>query len=336
MAITHIIAHKIQRLTPTTAATLALREDELNSDGKVEECARELKISFIKKLGKIHGRFSSDSAEHPLSAWLREQREEKMSFAAFSKRAMEHFKLELDKGEALIDGVVFFIEERFENSHELYFLVTDHSAGQYLDGKLNIADSIYLDTGNITLGAKINLGEWLGDNQHLNYLSVLPWRGEKDLSDAFIAYTGFTDKADIKGDTEVFLEAVDSYTAQLPEDLAHETRARVVNYCLEQDKAGNRVVINDLSSQVNEGNQQEFAKHLKVNQPQLKSELIPDRVQLRQYIRISGRDDLLSMSFDSKCLGESIVYNSDSDSLTITKIPSALKTRLLKHLKKDE
>lgn len=333
MAISHLIAHRLQRLTPTSPATLTLRDEELHRDGKVDECARELKLSFIKKLGKIHGRFSNDTANHPLSSWLAECVEEKMSYVSLTKQAMQHFKLELDKTEALIDTFVFFVQESYEHADELYIYTTDHISGQYIDGELNIADSIHLNTGSANLAAKINLREWQDEDKHLNYLSLLTVRGEKDLSDAFIAFTGFTDKVDIKEETENFLEAVDSYTKELPEEVAAETRATVVNYCLEQDKAGKRVVISDLSSQVNEEKQQDFEEHVLKSKPQLKPELIPDRAQLRQYIRISGRNDLLSMSFDSKCLGESIVYDSENDSLTITKIPSALKSRLLKHLK---
>jgi Nucleoid-associated protein len=50
-------------------------------------------------------------------------------------------------------------------------------------------------------------------------------------------------------------------------------------------------------------------------------------------VRISGRDELMSMSFASDCLGETIVYDAETDSLTIRKIPSALKARLMKHLR---
>ena len=333
MAISHLIAHRLQRMAPSSPATLSLRDKELVRDGKVDECARELKLSFIKKLGKIHGRFSNDAANHPLSTWLNECIDEKMSFVSLTQHAMKHFKLELDKTEALLDSYIFFVQESYEHADELYIFASDHLSGQYIDGELNIADSIYLDTRSITLAAKINLREWQDEDKNLNYLSLLTMRGEKDLSDAFVAFVGFTDKADIKEETENFLEAVESYTKELPQEQAAETRETVVNYCLEQDKAGKRVVIADLSSQVNEEKQKDFEQHVLKSKPQLKPELIPDRAQLRQYIRSSGRNDLLSMSFDSKCLGESIVYDSESDSLTITKIPSALKSRLLKHLK---
>lgn len=332
MAISHLIAHRIQRLNPSSAAQLTLRDNELLLGGKSEECARELKLSFIKKLGKIHGRFSNDLASHPLSNWVKECSDEKMSYVSLTKNAMKHFKLSLDKTEALLDAYVFFVQESFEHTDELYVYIVDHVNAQYLDGDLELTDAMYLDTQHINLGAKVNLREWQDDDTNLNYLAVLTWRGEKDLSDAFVECIGFTDKADIKEDTEKFLEAVESYAQNLPEELAVETREKVVEYCLDQDRAGQRVVISELSSKVNEEKQKEFEEYVFKEKPQLKTELVPDRAQLRQYIRISGRDELLSMSFDSKCLGETIVYDIETDSLTINKIPNALKSRLLKHL----
>ncbi|MFT5084606.1 MAG: nucleoid-associated protein [Lentisphaeria bacterium] len=333
MAISHLIAHRLQRNVPSTGAVLQLRDDELPRDGKIEECARELKLSYVKKLGKIHGRFSSDAAAHPLSSWINECLDEKLSFVSLTKKAMQHLKSEIDKTEAPIDAYVFFVQENFEHSDELYIYFVQNNAGQYLDGDLEISDCIYLDTHSINLAAKLNLREWQDDDSQLTYLGVLPWRGEKEISDAFVDFVGFTDKADVKVDTEAFLEAVENYTKDQPEEIAVETREKVVNYCLEQDKAGKRVVIADLSHEINPEKKEAFKKHVSDYKPQLKAELIPDRAQLRQFIRISGRDELLSMSFDSKCLGQSIVYDSETDALVIKKIPSALKSRLLKHLK---
>lgn len=332
MAISHLIAHRIQRLDPGSAAQLGLRDQEIPLSGKVEECAREMKLSYVKKLGKIHGRFSNDFAKYPVSSWLKECSDEKMSYVSLTKQAMKQFKLALDTGEALIDAFVFFVQESFEHTDEMYIYVVQHLNAQYFDGDLQLTDALYLDTQHLLLAAKINLREWQDDDTNLNYLSILTWRGEKDLSDAFVESVGFTDKADIKEDTENFLEAVESYTQTLPEEQAFETREKIVEYCLEQDKAGERVVIADLSSRVNEEEQNAFEHYVFNEKPQLKKELVPDRGQLRQYIRISGRDELLSMSFDAKCLGENIVYDTDSDSLTIHKIPNALKSRLLKHL----
>ena len=335
MALTQLITHRIQRLNPSSPAEILLRDENLTTSGALEETVREMKLTFVKKLSKIHGQFSSHFGEYPVSQWLSQYLEEKLSFTTFTHNAMKQFKQVIDASETLIDAYVFFTIEQFQHTEECYVYIVHHKSGQYIDGELNISDSLHLDTESIALAAKLNIPEWQKNDPHLSYLSLLVWRGEKDLNEAFIQWIGFTNKANVKEQTDAFLEAVDSYTQHQPAELALETKEKVVNYCLEQDKAGKRVVLEELSEQVNEENQKEFAKFVQEQQPELKPEIIPDRSQLRQYIRISGRNELLSMSFDSKCLGETIVYDTEQDSLTIKNIPNSLKSKLIKHLQKN-
>lgn len=334
MTIANAIVHKVTRTHNGASVNINQKNAPLTLNGLSEESLRELKLNFIKKLGKFHGRFSHDYASFPLANWIHEYRKKKISFVSLSQNAIQHFKLEIEKTEAVIDAFVFFVEEHFEHGGELYIYVSHHNQSLYLDSELEFKEALSLDTKNPVLAAKINLSEFENNDAHLNYLSLHPWRGEKEISDAFSAFVGFSDKADIKEDTEKFIDAIESYSQTLPEDQAIATRENVVNYCIDQDKRGNKVVIDDIAAELDDHDAQNFVTHIRNHTPDLKPELIPDRQQLKQYIRISGRNELLSMSFDSKCLGESIVYDADSDELTITQIPSALKTRLLRHLQK--
>lgn len=183
--------------------------------------------------------------------------------------------------------------------------------------------------------AMVNLQDWdAGDSN--TYLALLRERGEKDLSDAFTEFVGFSDKHDVKNDTVQFLKIVDNFTDSLDENTAKLTRSKVVDYCLEQNKAGKSVVINDLSNSLSEElksyEPDHFSRYVESTQDQIKAEFIPDTSQVRSYARISGRNDSLSMSFDAECLGNNIHYDAASDSLIIKNLPPALKARLLKHL----
>ncbi|RYE50481.1 MAG: nucleoid-associated protein, partial [Sphingobacteriales bacterium] len=146
----------------------------------------------------------------------------------------------------------------------------------------------------------------------------------------------FSDKHDVRSDTVKFLNTVDNFSATLDEDTAKITRTKVVDYCLAQNKAGKAVVIQDLSNTLSEEvksyEPERFARFVTSTLPEAKSEFITDATQLRSYARISGRNDSLSMSFASECLGKEIFYDPSTDSLTIKNIPPALKARLLKHL----
>ncbi len=183
------------------------------------------------------------------------------------------------------------------------------------------------------MAARLNIAEWQSEKSK-SYLAYLPWRGEKDLSDMFMNALGFTDKRDCKAETEAFIEVVDAYAGEQPIEQQAETRTKVVEYCLEQDKRGEPVELKSLSKHLNEENKQAFANYVATHKPELEKSLLPEKSQLKNYIRISGRNEMISMSFDSVCLGESVVYDPQNDCLTITNIPSSLKSRLVKHIQK--
>ncbi len=362
MPLSKIIAHRIQRTSPTDTATLKLHDKVWALNGKVEECFRELKHAMIKRLGKDYGRFSDDVGSHPLSSWLQEYTEEKLSFESASQKAMGHLKNELDKTEEVIDCFVFFAHETQEVAEYIHIFFAQHHAAVFLDGDIKLNDSLYLDTSDIRLAAKINLTDWQsGDNYKVaNTLTLLRARGEKELSDVFLTFIGFSEKIDIRADTEEFLNVVTDYTKDLPEDVAHHTKKQVVNYCIEQNKMGKPVAMDELSQELKDNPASrapivitdeetgepieiapepikplpEFSHFISNSAPATKSNFIPDSSQLKQFVRLSGRNHQLSMSFASSCLGDSIVYDAETDSLIIKEIPTRLKAHLTKHLEK--
>jgi len=333
MALLHIIAHRIQRLDPSKASTISFRDHCWTKDGRIEECFRELKVSVIKRFTKDYGRFSDDIGAHPLSSWIKSFKEEKMGFESLSKKAVEHLKNEIDKSEALLDGFVFFAHEQLESDEFIHVFFVQHNTAQFIDGSLDINESFYLETSNINLSAKINVSDWQGDNIHhsTNAITLLRWRGEKEITEAFTSFIGFTDKVDLGAETDVFLETVSDYTKDLPETAAFQTKKHVVDYCLEQNKIGKPVVITELATQLKDSahlltsaaktadestaesskelnkeatenaaaiaNLPDFSDFVTKKQPEHKTEIIPERSKLNEFVRISGRDHKLSMSF---------------------------------------
>lgn len=345
MALLHIIAHQITRTNPSSPALTKLREDPWQPTGRIDEAFREMKKSALKRSGKEYGRFSDDKASFPFSSWLNEYSNEKMSFTSFTSKAMGHLKSELDKTETPLEAFFVFAHEKLENDEVIHVFLVQHNHAQYIDGDIEISDSLQLDTAGIRLAARINLSDLNSEDPHRvgNAVTLLRWRGEKELTEVFVASVGFAEKIDISAETEAFLNVINDYTKDLPEPVAQQTKSQVVEYCLEQDKSGKPVVMEELSTQLEnqaplDSEQSytpppKFASYIADTKPNAKPELIPDKTQLRNFVRISGRNEQLSMSFASSCLGESVVYDAESDSLIIKNIPSSLKSRLIKHVK---
>ena len=347
MALVHFIAHRISRGSPSGQAQVGSREQVWALNGYLEECFRELKQAVLKRSGKEYGRFSDDRANFPVASWVEEFGAEKISFLTFSANAMEQLKIELEKTELVFDGFIFFAHEKLEEDELLHFFVVQHNTGYFIDGNLDVSESLFLDTAGVQLAAKLNIGHWKSDDlgKAEKSLAILRWRGEKELTEVFERFLGFTEKIDVHADTQEFLSIVSEYTRSLPKEYADHTKSQVVDYCLEQDKAGKSVVINELSGKLKDqslAHQKkldsgeppplEFSQYLADKQPRAKKELIADKTQLRNYVRISGRNDTMSMSFEASCLGDVIVYDAQSDHLVINTIPSSLKAKLVKHL----
>ncbi len=333
MALTHCIAHGLRRTGTESPVDLSLRDHELASTGYLEELVRELKHSYVGKAGKQYGQFDHDLSNSLVAQWLREFRDEKMSFERFTHKSAEHLQSMLTETDIVVDGHLIFALESLADADSLYVFLVLHNEGIYLDGELNLQTSRYLDVKGVVVAAKVDITAWLTEEDS-SYLSVLRARGDKDLTDQFWKWIGFADQRDIAAETTAFLDVVSAYSDTLQEEDANVYRNKVIDYCLDQDKKGEPVVIRDLSEHVSGDEPERFVQFVENKQSEAPPQLIPDRRQLKQYVRISGRNDVLSMSFAADCLGESIVYDKDSDSLTITNIPSPLKLRLIKHMQK--
>jgi nucleoid-associated protein len=329
MPFSQLIAHRIERQNPQALVNLGLRSENLDINGYSEELAREVKKAYIKKSGKAYGRFSSDLAAHPLSQWLREYRAGKLSFCSFTHSALTHLKLEIEKCESLLYSHILIMQETLEGAEFLYFILLDHQSGWYFDSETQLCDSLYLDANQFLMGARINLREWEAEENN-NYISIVRYRNDKDLSEALVNFVGFTDKVDQKAQTAELIEAVQQYAEQLDEQTASQTRHTLVNYCLEQAKLDKPVVIEELSQQIDQEKSAQITQFIHDNTQNLHREIIPDAGALRSLVRLSGRNEVMSMSFASDCIGSTVVYDTDSDSLIIKSIPPALKTRLLK------
>lgn len=343
MALKYLVAHRLERPDPQHPANIKTAKDPWQINGQLDELFREMKICVIKRAGKAYGQFSSDHGTYPMAAWLKEFSEEKITFESFGLKIAQQLKHALDQIEVPLDAFLVQSYETLEQGDLLHLFIVQHEQGLYIDGDMQVSTSVRLSTNDIKLAAKVNISDWQCDDVHrnANAVSVLLWRGEKELSDAFLSTIGFADKLDLKADTEAFLNAVDEYTKSLPTELAEHTRAEVVDYCLELESAGEPIVFDRLSNKIDEdlANQNieiptppPFKRFVAENTAITKPTLIADKTQMRNYARISGRNALLSMSFASRCLGESVVYDTESDSLTFTNLPSSLKERLKKHL----
>jgi nucleoid-associated protein len=180
---------------------------------------------------------------------------------------------------------------------------------------------------------------------------------------------GFTDTLNTQAETEEFLSISDQYSQTLPEEQRYEYKAKVVDYCMEQDLRGDPVVFDELAdhlaAETKSHSSEEFShfiidKKKETRQQQrgnsglspellagqgapmieveeaIKAELIPDRKQLRKFIRYSGKNKGLSISFSANLMGEGIEFDAANKRLIVNAIPESLLNQLKGKSKYDD
>lgn len=345
MALQHLIVHKLLRKANSEPSELRLCEEEWPLDESRISCFREVKQATLARAGKEYGSLTESHDGYQL---IKQLVAEDLNFVEFSHKYCSLFKQHLDESEVSLDEHLLFATETLEKDHILhcYFLAQD--THYFVDNDLQLSASTALNT-QPKFGFQVKLNELLSEDseQQQRAVTLLRARGDKACNDLLHRSIGFGDKKDIASETESLLQSVNQYTRSLPEEIAHFAKREVVNYCLEQEKTGDPVVIRDLShslaQQIDE-NQASFSKNssepytppprfdnfVLENNQDIKNEIIADKNKLKNFVRISGRNEQLSMSFSSSCLGDSVVYDPNTDSLTVTAIPSSLKSRLIK------
>ncbi len=332
MAFKSIIAHRLYRASPSASVVKTLCSEAWPLTGKTEDCARALKHAWLKRGGKVYGRFNDAAGENPLPAWLGGWHGEAFSFLKFTEQWLQHAEVLLAQTEDVLDAYCFFVHETLESGEVCWLFLAAHEPAFVINGDMSLDETHYLDASHILMAAKINITEWdKGDSN--KYLTFVRAPGEKELSEWFEKVVGFTDKLDTAKQTEQLLAVVEDYARKLPDEVAEQTREKVVEYFLEQSKAGESVTLEALSQNVTPDSAEEFKAFAVNHESKPPADMVPHAGQLRQYVRISGRNEQMSMSFSSGCLGDAVVYDAQSDSLTIKNIPPALKARLLKHMK---
>lgn len=330
MTINALAIHRFK--TDGDSTSFHARPEAHPVSGLVQELCQELKLAFIGKAGKQFGYFSDDVGACPLPALLRDYLEGRQGFDGLSQRYAEQLQLSLAQSEAQYEGYVLMFHETLADQDHFYIYLVQHEGGLWIDPSMTIAESRLIDVRGLRAGLKVDLGAFQAQATE-PYLAQLKARGDKPLADAFELACGFADPVDNAAQTNAFLQLVERYSANLEQERAVTCRKRAADFCIEQDKAGIAVDIANLSEQMDEAAPAAFEQFVQSSAPEAPTQFFADRKQVRQFVRISGRSDSLSLSFSSECLGQTIVYDSGTDTLLVKDIPSALKARLIKYMK---
>jgi nucleoid-associated protein len=335
MSLKHCIVHGIERAVPGADIRISLSEQEAETEGPITSLFEQYRQSFQRSAQKQFGHFTSQLSESMIPGLIRDFHEGKSSFLKASQTLLEHLKEALEDYEDAFNAKILFAVDDLMEQDQFYIFWVNHIEAIQINQQNEIQYVEYVDPTRISFAYKLKIDQWLEDSSN-QYLTLLPVRGNPDLSDILETFSGFTKGLDKVEQTEEFLNIVEAFAEAMPDEQeVKEYRSQVMEYCLEQDKTGMPVNVQELSFQIDQKEPQRFSQFAQERQTTPTDEIHTDRARLKRYVRFSGRDKNLSISFSSDRFGEAILYNADQETLMIKELPKSLKQQLAKHQNKS-
>lgn len=342
MPVTHFITHKLEKEAKALGASVVCSESEAFHEEYAAKVMSQLRTIFIGRASKRYGELSTESPQ--LKGLMRDWLENKQSFVSLTQRITKLFAESLDNTSLEVDGYLAFIAEQLADGDRFYIYLIREKTSVALDDSDGLTQTRFIDFSNTGFSLCLDTSALMQDNSK-KYATFSYGRGEKALQNTFVEFSGFTDSVNTEQETQEFLKIVEKYAKQLPEEQANETRSKVVDFCMEQDKYGAAVEFHAISQELDESEPEKFVSFLKQERELSrtssdgeesgivveKTEFIPDRKSLKNYVRYSGKNKDVTLSFSAIALGQDIQFNQESETLLLKNLP----TRLLKQLKEE-
>ena len=345
MPVTQFITHQISKAGAQDGAKVIYSDQQPEVDDYANKVMAQLRSIFIGRAGKRYGRFNPEAPQ--VKALTLDWLEGKQSFLSYTQTLVKFFANHLDNSPLEIEGYLAVVVEEIADGERLYVFHIREKTNVALNSQMELTETRYIDFSNTGFALCLNTDVLKGGEEE-KYLSFSYGRGEKALQNAFSEFIGFTDTINVEEETQEFLEIVNKYTKLLSEDQAVETKAKVVEYCMEQDKYGAPVEFKALSQELDEREPERFEKFVIEQReearkqtptgednpvaPEVRNEFIPDRKSLKNYVRYSGKNKDVTLSFSAAVLGDDVRFNAQNGSLVLTNLPA----RLLKQLQQED
>ncbi len=339
MTIKHCIIHAIASTDDNKDVQLHLREEENSHEGPVISLFTQLKQSLQRSATRQYGLFDPDQSDNPLASWLTKYSQDEIGFVSVSKKMTEQIKVVLneqsssEENEPFSAHLLYVVEELMDHQY-LYLFWINHSDAQYIDSQLDVGNLSFVSGNKLNYVLKLDFSQWaIKDWQQ--YLTIQTSRSSKELTHAFLKFSGFLSGVNLQQQTDEFLNIVDQYSQSLDREESNQTKNTIVNYCVDQDMQGNPINFDSLSQVLNEQEPEKFSEFVKENQETPQEEIYAHRNSLKKYVRFYGREKDLSISFSSDRIDDNISFDQETGSLTFKQVPKSLQAQLAKYLKKQ-
>jgi len=244
---------------------------------------------------------------------------------------MNLLKHYIDQASKATGGYMVFVRYTLFGSDFMLITMLNNTAGIAIDDGFGINSINYLDITKLHLAARIDLSLWQDAPESGRYISMIRGKESNKLSDYFRLFIGSDETINSKHETSELLSAVSHFCDDnlQDEEQKSEFKKKSADYCLEQADKGQNVVLKDFSGYVADGAVEDFMNYINSEEYELNNEISPNKTVIRRFNKISGRNQQVSITINEDALGDTVIYDSDKETLTFSDLPASLKTQLL-------
>ncbi|RUO22454.1 nucleoid-associated protein YejK [Aliidiomarina iranensis] len=346
LSVSASIVHQVYQ-DPAGDFGLRFSPAALNSEAEVATLLDEMNEVYNAKPSKGYASFIG--ADDPLYADARDSGEvvpepefpklladwlsQDTDFVNFSQQVARLLQQELSRYSFAESG--FLLLADYQEASERFLLVSflPVREGVMVQPDLSVNKSAQLDVTKVQLAARINLTEFQAKADDFYYVSFIKGKTGRKTAEFFLDFLGCVERVNSKSSTKQLVDTVQAFVkeAEITEEDANNIRKSVFEYCGEQWQRGEQVQMRDLDERLQEQGATSLQAFSESKGKEIPESFPADRSSLRQLVKFQGQGGGLSMAFDQSMLGQRVVYDVDTDTLTLKGTPPNLRDQLRRY-----
>ncbi|REG85880.1 nucleoid-associated protein [Marinomonas pollencensis] len=337
MSITNLIVHEIQKHEGERKAILIARPNENPIDGQAEALSEQV-TNLFNRSGMTTGRFSNPEGSEEgsqLPALLNKHFKDNAfeDFETFSKNCAAEYLKYLEPVEEAEGGLLWFNHYELHDTHFLYIVMLKRKQGIGLGADLSLSQVEQIEVEKLHMALRINLNAWRAGDEG-RYIAFRFGRAPKPESEYFTQFIGCDEPKVAAKETRKLVDLTSAFCQSegISSKQANEFKKVVSEHC--QSKAEEREpleikqIANEVESRFSVEQANKFLEIAESESFQMEKEIFVEKAALKKLTRLSGSSRALTLSFNSDLLGDSIHFNADTGTLTISDLPKSLLKQL--------
>jgi len=309
------------------------REALIGRSGAVANLVEQLHLAYNGKPAKGYAAFETEKSPKVALA-LADWQSGNSDYLGFSRATTDALVQELSQHQLPETGYLLLAHYRYLASEFLLICLLGSKDHFELTEQLELATSRHLDISRMQLAARLDLTEYAVNREQGHYISFIRGRAGRKVADFFLDFLGCAEGTDAKANSQLVLASVEEYlgVAEFAPEEKTAARRQVFDYCEERAKAGQEVVLAELSAVVDPEQENGFLHYCAEQQLAVAEQFPVEVKELKKLVKFNGTGGGLSLSFDEKLLGERVSYDLKTDTLVIKGTPPNLRDQLQRFL----